>query len=392
MPHQRIRHSISLLKKYASFSPSVGVVGLRQVGKTTLLTKQLGITNTYSLDELALRTEANRSPTTFLAKLDLPCVIDEIQKAPNIFDAIKLRIDKNRIPGQYFATGSTAFSSKAGIRESLTGRMAVMQLFPFTLAEAHQLPFDEKRIQKPLHTNPPRVRIESATEMLTKGGLPVAMFMRDADTRRMYFEQYLDASILRDLPKLFGRNYDPDTTRNILTTIGKILAEGETPTYRHFQLETRVLKRYLEALESIFILRRIPCHNLGSGLDHWIVGDTGLVTNLMGTTLGEGATLSLARHLVFNEIQAGLQYSGKSIYLNYYKSSQAKENIDFIIDGIPAKIIHSPPASLPIGWYEKPLLGAMKKLQSKVGLLVAPVDHVDIPKTGIGIVPWTHWS
>jgi len=68
-------------------------------------------------------------------------MIDEVQKAPNLFDAIKLRVDKKRIPGSYFLTGSSSFSSKIGIHESLTGRIAISHLHPLSLAELHAAPF-----------------------------------------------------------------------------------------------------------------------------------------------------------------------------------------------------------------------------------------------------------
>ncbi len=78
-----------------------------------------------SLDDLAMREEASRSPSTFLKKLTTPVVLDEVQKAPAIFDAIKLNVDQEGIPGSYFLTCSTAFSSKIGICESLTGRIGL---------------------------------------------------------------------------------------------------------------------------------------------------------------------------------------------------------------------------------------------------------------------------
>lgn len=56
----------------------------------------------YSLDDLELRNEAETSPKTFLSKLTLPCVLDEVQKAPELFDALKLKIDKKEFPDSTF--------------------------------------------------------------------------------------------------------------------------------------------------------------------------------------------------------------------------------------------------------------------------------------------------
>ena len=190
-----------------------------------------------------------------------------------------------------------------------------------------------------------------------------------------------------------GRSYDPDIARSILDRIGVLLREGRVPSLSDFKLETRKLRKYLSAMESIFLLKRFPNHPEGSGLDRWLLGDAGLASALMKAAHGEGVTLSLARHLVLNEILAHSQYAGQPIYPHYYKSAQSKEAVDLIWGNTPIKIIHAPPSRVPLGWIEKPVLGAMKKLQSKYGIIVAPVEKADIPKKGgIAIVPWTFWS
>jgi hypothetical protein len=85
-----------------------------------VLREILGIDRYASLDDESGLEDALLSGKTFLSKLGTPAVIDEVQKAPRLFDAIKLKVDLNRRPGGYFLTGSSQFSSKIGIRESLT--------------------------------------------------------------------------------------------------------------------------------------------------------------------------------------------------------------------------------------------------------------------------------
>jgi predicted AAA+ superfamily ATPase len=69
----------------------------------------------------------------------MPLVIDEAKKVPEIFDAVKLRVDQDSQPGQYLLLGSTEFSHLFKIRESLTGRLSRLRLHPLCAAEAHQL-------------------------------------------------------------------------------------------------------------------------------------------------------------------------------------------------------------------------------------------------------------
>src|ERR1700721_1690114 len=145
MPHLRNRHLLSQIQKSARFWPVTGVLGLRQCGKSTLLNAILKLRNQVTLDDQDALEDAQISAKNFLAKLDTPLVIDEVQKVPALFDAIKYNVDRNREPGKYFLTGSSSFSAKIGIRESLTGRIGLHYLYPLTLAEAHRKDFSTKR-------------------------------------------------------------------------------------------------------------------------------------------------------------------------------------------------------------------------------------------------------
>ena len=146
MPHKRARFAFSALKSLSRFWPVVGVLGLRQVGKTTLLSETQKFSETVTLDDDEALNEASSTPKVFLSKRAEPLLIDEIQKAPKLFDALKLTIDQDRKPGRFFITGSTSFSAKLGIRESLTGRIGLIHLHPMTLAEANGTSFDPTRI------------------------------------------------------------------------------------------------------------------------------------------------------------------------------------------------------------------------------------------------------
>ncbi|MEO7164219.1 MAG: AAA family ATPase, partial [Bdellovibrionia bacterium] len=225
MPHLRNRHSIPILKKLGALWPVVGVLGPRQTGKTTLVHSLLGILNSVSLDELESREEAIRSPSTFLAKKGVPLVLDEVQKAPALFDEIKLRVDRKRIPGNYFLTGSSSFSSKLGIRESLTGRMGLLELLPMTVAELHEQPFRPlSKISSPgSELQTPRFDSSLIIQSAQKGGMPVPSFFRDSEQRDFYWRSWLETSMLRDLSRFFTRRYDPDFAFNILARIGAVL-------------------------------------------------------------------------------------------------------------------------------------------------------------------------
>lgn len=105
MPHLRPRHVDRALRKSLRFWPVVCLVGSRQVGKSTLL-RGLAKFKYLTLDDAGLAALAAQSPAEVLAP---PCVIDEAQKAPKIFDAVKLDVDREKRPGKFVLTGSVRF-------------------------------------------------------------------------------------------------------------------------------------------------------------------------------------------------------------------------------------------------------------------------------------------
>lgn len=109
----------------------------------------------------------------------------------------------------------------------------------------------------------------------------------------------------------------------------------------------------------------------------------------MSRHASESASLALTRIFILNEILANTHYAGQTNRWTYFKSRKGTP-IDLVWNDVPIKIISS---IRQTGWEERAVAGAMKALQSKVGLLVGPTDHVTLPKKrGVGLMPWTYWS
>jgi predicted AAA+ superfamily ATPase len=229
---------------------------------------------------------------------------------------------------------------------------------------------------------------------MKKGGLPVPMFLRDDESRRLYWDGWLETTLIRDLARAYGKGYDLDFSRLVLKEIGSQLLLGNYPEISGFTKDSRKVSKYLKAMEAIFLVNRIPCHESGVGRDHWLLGDSGLAAHLLGVLgakLGsEAVTLSLARHCLYNEIAANHEYRLKRAQISYYKSARG-EPIDFLVNNLPVKLVVQ--SSGPMGWHKKGLLGAMKKLRSDQGFLIAPIEKSDtLKKRGISRVSWLHFS
>ena len=116
--------------------PVVAITGPRQSGKTTLAKAVFPQKQYISLDDKNLRELAGSNPGDFLNAFPNGVIIDEAQKVPELFDAIKLAVDSNKYePGKYILTGSSQFRLKANILDSLAGRIGMIKLLPFSIEE-----------------------------------------------------------------------------------------------------------------------------------------------------------------------------------------------------------------------------------------------------------------
>ena len=113
VPHTRNRHILDQFRKLTSFRPITGILGLRQVGKSFFLRELAGFKSGVTLDDDDVREEAEASAKVFLSKQHPPFVIDEVQKVPKLFDALKSVVDRKKQPGQWIVTGSVCFQNLA---------------------------------------------------------------------------------------------------------------------------------------------------------------------------------------------------------------------------------------------------------------------------------------
>ncbi len=124
------------LRLYRDSFPCVLVSGARQTGKSTLLKHLFGrACRTFVFDPVQDLYGARRDPDLFLNNNPPPLILDEIQYAPELVPAIKRRVDEDRRPGQYLITGSQQWQVMRHLAESMAGRIAMLDLAGFCLAE-----------------------------------------------------------------------------------------------------------------------------------------------------------------------------------------------------------------------------------------------------------------
>lgn len=196
--------------KASGFFKAVLVTGARQVGKTTML-KELAKKSkrTYvSLDDIDARALAKRDPKLFFQRYQVPILIDEVQKAPELFEQIKIICDESSDAGLFWLTGSQQYSMIKNVRETLAGRIAILQLYGLSQREKARVFFEEEldfslknliARQKKL----PKNNVRSVFEHIWQGSMP-QLVNADAELRSDYYNSYVNSYIMRDIADAGG--------------------------------------------------------------------------------------------------------------------------------------------------------------------------------------------
>ncbi len=123
---------------YAKQFPIITITGPRQSGKTTLCKMLFPLKPYVSLEGLDDRQFAQSDPRGFLSQFPNGAVIDEVQRAPELFSYLQSTVDAANKEGMFVLTGSQQFEMMASISQSLAGRTAVVKLLPFSISEIYQ--------------------------------------------------------------------------------------------------------------------------------------------------------------------------------------------------------------------------------------------------------------
>jgi predicted AAA+ superfamily ATPase len=269
MPHSRKRYLEASLKKCMGFSPLVGVLGHRQVGKTTLIEGLCK--NYYTLDVKKENDAAKLDPAEYLEKRQGKWVaIDECQSVPELFPELKEWVRKHKEPGQFILSGSVKFTSREAIRESLTGRIVNLELLPMTLSEQNEEPLSDFCINALSHSTlesvPSQIhfnhrKIEKLHREMNKyfefGGLPGVCFVRDEKLRELRIDEQLNTILDRDLRQVKKIQLSLSDLKGLLRSFAA--QQGEVLNYTRIKNETGIsnptIKKVMYAMEAVFLFR-----------------------------------------------------------------------------------------------------------------------------------------
>lgn len=270
------RLSPLVLRRLAEF-PAVGLLGPRQVGKSTLAQSiaQEVSGRTRQPDYLDLENPADQAKLedagAFLrARFDRLVVIDEVQRAPGLFQVLRGVIDDNiragRETGQFLLLGSASIELLKQSSESLAGRIAYLELGPIDVTE---------------------VSSAQAEALWVRGGFPRSFLAKSDEASASWREAFITTYLERDIPQL-GPRIPATTLRRFWTMLahrqGALLNAAELA--RALAVDGKTVAKYLDLMVDLLMVRRLqPLHaNVGKRLTKspkTYIRDSGLVHSLL---------------------------------------------------------------------------------------------------------------
>ena len=222
--------------------PVVAVLGARQCGKTTLA----GMFADRYVSQPVIRFDLE--DPTHLARLDSPklaleelrglVIIDEVQRAPGLFEVLRVLADRRDNPARFLILGSASRELLRQSSETLAGRIGYIELSPFSVSE---------------------VREDQTDRLWLAGGYPPSFLAKTDRAAAAWRQAYITTFLERDIPAL-GLSIPPRALRRFWMMLAHY--HGQTVNYselgRSFGASDNTVRNYLEILESTFMIRQLP--------------------------------------------------------------------------------------------------------------------------------------
>lgn len=321
MIHRDIEKTVRIM---ASQFKAIAITGPRQSGKTTLAKMTFPEKPYISLESPDERARAIGDPRHFLSRFPEGCILDEIQRAPELFSYLQDILDERSEPGRYVLTGSQQFGLVERISQSLAGRVGMLKLLPFGWAELERGGFDAK----------------SLDEVLWRGAYP-PVFDQQMDPG-LWFDSYITTYVERDVRQILNVK-DLGLFQRFLmlcaSNVGQLFNANRIGA--DCGVNHGTIGSWLSVLESSYIAFRLQPHHRNyrkrlvktPKVYFW---DVGLAIRLLGIESPEQLATHPLRGVLFEnwvivEILKGRLNLGKRENLYFWRNNAGLE-VDVLVD------------------------------------------------------------
>jgi len=336
-------------------SPVVFLNGARQTGKSTLvqsISEQIGrndLPATYvTFDRPTVMAAATAAPEAFLSAYKNPLIIDEVQMVPEIFRALKVVVDEQRLTdktnanGKYLLTGSANILALPKLSDPLVGRMSILTLYPFTTAEATQGTGNGLERLMRMDFSGITDRGITLTDAMKFATFP-EIVGKESKERSIWLDGYLTTMLQRDvkqIAELEKISVLPNLLRILATRAGGLLNDSDIS--REVGLTSVTGKFYRNILKMMFLNFDVqPWHrNIGKRLVKSAKGyliDTNMLCHMLDLNVDDIAASKpdlfghILENFVATELLKQLNISDTKAELHHFRTSDDKE-VDFVLE------------------------------------------------------------
>lgn len=324
------------------------VTGARQVGKSTMLRHLAENTGRtfVSMDDNRNRELARRDPGLFFQTFKTPILIDEVQKAPELFEHIKMICDETNENGLFWLTGSESKKLLKNAGDSLAGRVCILKMYSLSLKEKIGITsiadirytFEDLTEREKLF---PAYNLNQIYEHIWKGGMP-AMQNFDAEQMNSYYSSYIETYLMRDAVDDNGIS-DTEGFRRVLSACAAFV--GNLVNYSDLAIAGGVsvptAKSWVKVLQTMGIVFLLDTYS-NNELKRLVKTpklyfcDTGLAAYLSMWTskdvlMNGAASGHYFENYVVGELLRNTAYGESNVNMTYYRDTNQKE-IDVVIE------------------------------------------------------------
>jgi len=289
-----------------SDTPVILINGARQTGKSTLcntllnnesfaetlpLSLPISFRGQYvTMDDPATLLAAQKDPLGFLQDLGKHVILDEVQRAPELFLPIKKLVDEDRKGRRIILTGSADVMMLPRVGDSLAGRIEIHNLWPLSQDEIEgtQSNFLHTLLDTDKKFKSSKTSWKNIAERMRIGGYPESLERSSTSRRNKWFADYMTAILqkdIRELANIEGLTEIPNVLKLIATRVGRTINMSDIS--RLSGIKNTTLKRYVTLLEHIFLIVKIPAWTKNTEgqfvkSPKVYLNDTGLLNHLIG--------------------------------------------------------------------------------------------------------------